>query len=298
MSDNFIQLFQFENSNIRGRIVRLGDVLDGILTAHNYPEDVAHLTGEVLTLCAMLSSMLKYDGIFTLQTQSDGVVPMLVGDVTSAGHVRACATFKPEEIGAATWSEDRAELLGKGYMAFTVDQGEHTERYQGIVELKNTSLISSVQHYFAQSEQINTGMVMNVGKVDGKWRATGIMVQEMPEETAKYNQDISADNEDDWRRTMILLGSVKQEEMLAADLSANDLLFRLFHEEGVRVFEELPLKHVCRCNPERVENILATMSDDDIDDMVIDGKIVMTCEFCSRHYSFDPADIKKGKNHE
>ena len=115
MSDNFVRTFQLESSAIRGRIVRLGDVLDDILGRHNYPEDVAHLTAEVLTLCVMLSSMLKYDGIFTLQTQSDGVVPMLVADATSAGHIRACATYKTEEIEKAEWSQDRAELLGKGY---------------------------------------------------------------------------------------------------------------------------------------------------------------------------------------
>ncbi len=298
MSDNFIQSFQLESSNIRGRIVRFGSVLDDILSAHGYPDDVAHLTAETLVLCSLLSSMLKYEGIFTLQTQSDGAVPMLVADVTSAGHVRACATYKSDEIDNAAWKGNRAELLGKGYIAFTVDQGENTDRYQGIVELKHESLVAGVQHYFAQSEQINTGMVLRVGKVDGQWRGTGIMVQEMPDETHVYNQDVKPDDEDDWRRTMILLGSVRDQEMLDETLSAEDLLYRLFHEEGVRVYEQKPLRNVCRCSPERVRNILATMSDEDIDDMVVDGKIVMTCEFCSRNYTFDPDDFRKGKNDE
>lgn len=293
MSDNFVRSFQLESSAIRGRVVRLGAVLDDILSRHNYPDDVAHLTGEVLTLCVLLSSMLKYEGIFTLQTQADGIVPMLVADVTSAGHIRACATYKTEEFEKAEWSQNRAELLGKGYMAFTVDQGEETDRYQGIVELKST-LLASVQNYFAQSEQINTGLMMEVGKIDGKWRACGIMVQEMPEDTHKYNQDIKVADEDDWRRTMILLGSVKQEELLDAALSAEDLLFRLFHEEGVRVFEPLALQHVCRCSKERIDTLLTTLSDDDIDHMVESGKITMTCEFCSRSYEFNPAEYKKG----
>jgi len=295
MEDNFIQSFQLESSHIRGRIVRLGSVMDDILAAHKtYPEDALHLTGEMLTLCALLSSMLKYEGIFTLQAQGNGPIPMLVADVTSAGKVRACAAFKEETLKAAKWSDNRAELLGKGHMAFTVDQGEHTDRYQGIVELKPESLIASVQHYFTQSEQIATGIMVTVGKIDGKWRGCGIMVQQMPEETAEYNRDKSNVDEDDWRRTMVLLGSVKDSEMLDANLSAQDLLLRLFHEEGVRVFEAQELKNQCRCSPERVENILATMSEEDIRDITVEGKIVMTCEFCSRDYTFDPTTIKQG----
>lgn len=296
MSDNFIRTFQLESTAIRGRIVRLGDVMDGILSRHDYPDDVKHLTGEVLTLCTLLSSMLKYDGIFTLQLQGDGLVTMLVADVTSGGHIRACATFKKDAgVACSSWTQDRAELLGKGYMAFTVDQGEDMDRYQGIVELRET-LVSSVQHYFSQSEQINTGLVVQVGKVDGKWRACGIMVQEMPDETHRYNQDIASLDEDDWRRTMILLGSVKPEEMLSPDLTDEDLLFRLFHEEGVRVYEPLQLEDVCRCNPERIQTILTTMPDEDLDHMAEGEKIKMTCEFCSREYAFDPNDIKKGRN--
>lgn len=293
MSENFVQSFQLESSNIRGRIVRLDQVLDDILTPHDYPDDVQHLTGEIMTLCVMLSSMLKYDGIFTLQTKSDGAVNMLVADMVSNGNIRACASFKQEELDVATFKKDRAELMGTGYMAFTVDQGEHAERYQGIVELKSTSLITSVQHYFAQSEQINTGMVLAVGKRHGKWRASGIMVQEMPEETSKYNQDsVANDNEDDWRRTMVLLGSMKDDELLDVNLKAEDLLIRLFHEEGVRVFDALPLQNVCRCNADRVEAVLATMSEEDLVEMTVDGEIVMTCEFCSRDYKFDPKNLK------
>lgn len=294
MNDNFVQSFQLESSRIRGRIVRLGSVIEDILTPHDYPDDVLQLTGETLTLCTLLSSMLKYEGIFTLQAQGKGPVRMVVADVTSKGDIRACATFKQEEI-AAVSHKNPAELLGEGYMAFTVDQGEFTERYQGIVELKPESLTASVQNYFTQSEQIATGIMLAVGRRDGKWRACGIMVQQMPEETENYNKDHSDVDEDDWRRTMILLGSVKEDELLDEGLSANDLLFRLFHEEGVRVFEEQPLVNKCRCSVERVSAVLSSMSDEDIDDMTVAGKIVMKCEFCSRDYSIDPKDVRKGK---
>ncbi|PZO88435.1 MAG: molecular chaperone Hsp33 [Micavibrio aeruginosavorus] len=294
MEENFVQSFQLESSRLRGRVVRLSDAADAILSAHDYPEDVLHLTGEVLTLGILLSSMLKYEGIFTLQVQGDGAVKMLVSDATSAGDIRACASFSQDDLAKAKWDGNRAELLGKGYMAFTVDQGEFAERYQGIVELKPESLVGSVQHYFTLSEQIPTGLVVSVGKRDGKWRACGIMIQQMPEETAAYNSEQSNVDEDDWRGTMILLGSVKEDEMLSSEIGVEELLFRLFHEEGVRVYEPRALQEKCRCNPERVGRILATMSQDDIADVTIDGKITMTCEFCSRNYVFNPEDIKRG----
>lgn len=297
MTDNFYQSFQLESSHIRGRIVRLSGALDDILTAHDYPDDVLHLTGETMALGVMLSSMLKYDGIFTLQTKGDGPVTMLVADMTSDGKIRACASFKQDAFPQAGFKTNRAELLGNGYMAFTVDQGEYAERYQGIVELKPESLVSSVQSYFTQSEQIATGMVLSVGKVDGKWRACGIMLQQMPEDTATYNKDEKSNvDEDDWRRAMILLSSVKEEEPLSAEISADDLLFRLFHEEGVRVYDVHPLEKSCRCSPDRVEAILGTMAADDIEEITVDGKIVITCEFCSKSYALDPDTILKGGN--
>ena len=294
MNDNFYQTFQLESSHIRGRIVRLGDELDAILAAHDYPDDVLHLTGETLVLGVMLSSMLKYEGVFTLQTKGDGAVTMLVADMTSEGNIRACASFAKEKDMA--WKGNRAELLGGGYMAFTVDQGEHAERYQGIVELKPESLIASVQNYFTQSEQIATGMMMAVGKVDGKWRACGIMVQQMPEETAAYNKDGKSDtHEDDWRRTMILLSSVKEEELLSKELGAEDLLFRLFHEDGVRVYEAAPLQDRCTCSKDKVQGILSTFSPDEIADMATpEGLITVTCQFCSDSYSFPADSVQAG----
>ncbi len=294
MVDDFVQSFQLEKSQIRGRIVRLGAAVDNILSAHNYSDDVSTLTAETLTLTVLLSSMLKYEGIFTFQAQGDGPVRMLVADMTSEGKIRACATFDVDRLQSASWVQNRAELLGQGHMAFTVDQGEFAERYQGIVELKTASLLSSVQHYFTQSEQIQTGIMMAVGQRDGQWRACGIMVQQMPEDAARYNKDQSNINEDDWRRTMILLGSVTEDEMLASDIGGEELLFRLFHEEGVRIFEPSPLRNECRCSVERIRQILKTMPQEDVDDIVIDGQITMTCEFCSRDYKIDPEDLKTG----
>jgi len=290
MSENLIQSFQLQSSLIRGRIVRMGDVLQDILGPHDYPEDVLHLTGETAVLTALLSSMLKFEGIFTLQTQSEGPVTMLVADMTSEGKIRACAAFK-DEAKTAKVNTHRAELMGKGYMAFTVDQGVHMERYQGIVELKTTSLVDSVQHYFTQSEQIKAGFLIFVSHVDGRWQGGGIMLQQMPEDSEHYNKEPSDIREDDWRRAMVLMSSLTETEMLSSTLTANDLLYRLFHEDGVVVFDQKPLVKGCRCSSERVHTILSGMSGEDIQDMTVDGQIVMTCEFCSQSFVFDPMTI-------
>lgn len=289
MSD-IILPFMIESSGLRGRVVRLDEALDQIVKAHDYRAPVAQLTAEVATMAVMLGSMLKYDGIFTLQVQGDGPVKMLVSDFVSNGDVRACATVEKD----AVINEGDTDLLGKGHMAFTVDQGEHMERYQGIVELKNNSLMQSIQSYFVQSEQIRTGIKMAVAQVDGHWRGTAIMLQDMPEEggipVAGENPD-APEHEDNWRRVMMLLQTSTDEEMLSTLLSPEEMLFRLFHEEGVRVFNPKKVQKNCRCTMEKVEGVLAALSADDIAHITKDGKITMTCEFCSRHFDFDPADL-------
>ncbi len=309
--DNVIQTFQLESSALRGRAVRFGDVLDDILGAHNYPRPVAHLVAENLTLCALLSSMLKYDGIFTLQAQGDGPIKMIVADITTDGQIRGCAHFDEERL-EHSWKQlsalERtetsqnhfAQLLGKGYIAFTVDQGGEAERYQGIVELKGHSMVDCVQHYFTQSEQIGTGIKMAVGKRGERWRAGGIMLQHMPEEGINSEAGAGNINEDDWRRAMILLDTCSEDEFLDPDLHSNILLHRLFHEEGVRVFEPHDVEKSCRCNQDKVENVLAMMPKEDRDYMAVDGKITMHCEFCSRDFVFQAAEIERSlkKNRE
>lgn len=284
--------FMVEASGFRGRVVRLDDALDQILQAHHYAAPVSKLTAEVTTMCVLLGSMLKYDGIFTLQVQGDGPVKMLVSDFTSGGDIRACATVSKDKALATD-----APLMGKGYMAFTVDQGENTERYQGIVELKNDSLLDSMQSYFSQSEQIRTGTRLAVGLVEGRWRGAAIMIQNMPEEggiaAVSEGMDVS-ESEDHWRRAMMLLQTCTDEELLSALLTPEELLFRLFHEDGVRVFESRTLQKGCRCTMEKVKGVLRTLSADDIAHITENGKITMTCEFCSRAFDFDPAEI--GRN--
>ena len=304
--DDVIQTFQLDASNLRGRAVRLGPALNDILGSHDYPLPLAHLVAETATLALLLSSMLKYDGIFTLQTKGDGPVSMLVADVTSDGDLRACANYDSDRLEAAraqlsalktseSSSNHLAQYLGKGYIAFTVDQGDKAERYQGIVELQGQSLVECVQHYFNQSEQIGTGMKMAIGQRDGQWRGGGIMLQKMPEDDG-YSENLSSFDEDDWRRAMILMDSVTDDELLDANLHSNELLLRLFHEEGVRVFEPHAVQKSCRCSEERVLNLLNTMSADDLDYMQDDGEISMTCEFCAAEYSYPRSRFKPSES--
>lgn len=285
---DIIQGFMLEQSSLRGRIVRLGPVLDEILEAHAYPEPLARLTGEAAILAVLLSSMLKYDGIFTLQAQGEGPVSMVVADMTSDGALRACAGFKDGQ--ETTVGGTLREMMGTGYLAFTVDQ-QAADRYQGIVELQPDHLVSSVRHYFLQSEQVMTGIKLSVDYKDGHWHAAGLILQHVPEEGGHAKARGNVD-EDDWRRTMMLLETCTDEELLDLNLPVSDLLYRLFHEEGVRVYEPTTLSKGCRCDIDRLRQVLAMMPDEDRADMVQDGKITMNCRFCNRDFIFDPREIE------
>lgn len=312
--DNTIQPFQLEVSGLRGRVVRLGSVLDDILAAHAYPEPVAQLLAETVATALLLSSMLKYEGVFTLQTSSSGPVRTIVADVTTAGAVRAYAGYDAETIDAMLRAPEKpdgglyagfnlAQVAGKGYLAFTVDQGEFTDRYQGIVELSGESLAESVSHYFAQSEQIGTSLKVGVSfEGSSGWRAGAIMLQRMPDPSVSvtekegeaivpFRPELAAEKDEDWARSSILLQSVTASELAGAGLHSHDILLRLFHEEGVRIFTPLAVFKSCRCSADRVSRVLATLSPDDLDHAAEDGVIRMTCEFCSRTYAFNRADM-------
>lgn len=305
MHTDSIQPFQLDVSQLRGRAVRMESVIQEILGAHDYPEPVAHLVGETVLLTVLLSSMLKFEGKFSLQIKGDGPVSMLFADMTSDGVVRACSTYNEERLNAAreklsalrtteASQNHLAQYLGKGYIAFTVEQKGGQDDYQGIVELRGSSLTDCVQHYFTQSEQINTGIKMAVGRRDGRWRGTALMLQHMPSEGGMRSESVSGNlDEDDWRRSMVLMDSVTEDELLDPALSVNDLLFRLFHEEQVRVFEPASVEKGCRCSEEKVEQVINLLPDDDLVYLVKDGQVTMRCEFCSHDYKFDLSDIQK-----
>jgi molecular chaperone Hsp33 len=286
--ENIILPFQLDRAPVRGRIIRLGAELNNILAAHDYPVALSQLTGEAAVLALAVSSLLKYEGIFTLQAQGDGPVSMIVGDTTSAGELRACANIKDRDLLPPEGTI--GDFIGKGYIAFTVDQGPETDRYQGIVELNPAGLKDSLLQYFMLSEQIPTGIILAVKQFETGWRGAAIIVQEMPEEGG-YDAPKGSDEEDDWRRVMTLLQSCTDDELLDSELQAEDLLFRLFHEETVRVYEPLHIRKECRCSRERLLGILRGMPQNDLDYMEDEGGIAMRCEFCSTEYTFTREEI-------
>jgi molecular chaperone Hsp33 len=300
--DDLIQPFRIDPFALRGRLVRLGATVDRILSQHDYPEPVAAILGEAIALAIVLAGALKYDGIFTLQTKTDGPVRLIVADVSSDGAVRGYAQYDEDRIAALGAPEFGAPganpsvplLMGKGYIAFTVDQGEDTERYQGIVELIGGTLAECAQHYFRQSEQIQAGIKLAAARSGegGAWRAGGLMLQRVPPEGGY--RVIADDVEDSWRRAMVLMSTATASELVDPLLSPHRLLFRLFHDEGVRVFDTHPVEARCRCSRERIGRILRSFPAQDIEEMRQDEVTTVTCEFCNTRYDFAGEELAPG----
>ena len=279
--------FQLDASNLRGRFVRVASTLDDILTAHDHPEPVSRLLGEGVVLSALLASLLKYDGVFTLQARADGPVSTLVTDVTSDGALRGHAKVAEEEV-SATASPVIGDLMGKGHLAFTVDQGEDTDRYQGIVELAGDTLTDCLVHYFRQSEQIDVGILVAVGRDrDNRWCGGGMLLQRLPDQAAAATDD----HLEHWRRGMIMMESVTAEELVDPGLPPDRVLYRLFHEDGVRVFPTTRLVKGCRCTSERLGAILAGLPRSEVEEFKVDGVVSMNCEFCNRQFDYDDATL-------
>jgi molecular chaperone Hsp33 len=312
-ADDTILPFAVEGLELRGRVVRLGPVVDTILRGHAYPVPVAKLLGEAIVLTVMLGSVLKFDGRFIFQTQTDGPVRMLVVDFRTPGSVRGCARFDKERVAAAisAGQASAGELLGHGHLAMTIDQGPDTSRYQGLVALEGKDLEHAAHEYFLRSEQIPTRVRIAVGEevsagVNGpshRWRAGGMVLQFLPKDPNRAQQpDLDPGDvpdgiephvvaEDDaWREGRSLVATVQDVELIDPTISAERLLYRLFHQRGVRVYQCRSLAAVCSCSRPGVADMLKQFSQDDRDHMVENGVIMVTCEFCSATYVFEPGE--------
>ena len=302
--------FQLDALGVRGRLVRLGPTLDDIIERHGYPLAVARPLAEAMVLCAALATSLKYDGIFTLQISGDGPIRLLVTDLTTDGALRGYAQFDSWKLAVALGAGNHdvpdgyvPKLFGHGRLAFTVDQGQHTERYQGIVPLEGATLADCAHTYFRQSEQLPTGIKITArrtvedgphGKKAGHWRAAALMVQQMPEFDAGRIDVDREQREDDWRKAVILMASATEAEMLDAALPGTTLLYRLFHEERPRVFGRRPFVARCRCSRARIDRVLRSIKREELDDLRDpSGRVVVKCEFCSTEYAYDDRDLDR-----
>lgn len=296
--DDFILPFQVGKSAVRGKIVRLGSVVDEILNRHGFPEPLSMLVGEAAALVSMLGSSLKFDGKLIMQAQGDGPVSMIVADYTAGGALRATATFLPEQSKTIEQAKgaELHYLLSKGHMVMTIDQGPEMERYQGVTPLDGATLSIATVNYFAQSEQIPTALKLAVGRISRPgaapvWRAGGIMVQFMPGEGGTRERGeaelLRENDEEDWSNAAALLNTVSPDELLDPTLHADKLLYRLYHENGVRAFDTLPVHFSCTCSREKIANVLERYARSDLNEMAEDGVVAVICDFCREPYSFE-----------
>ncbi|UXN02822.1 MULTISPECIES: Hsp33 family molecular chaperone [unclassified Bartonella] len=305
--DDAVVPFEVERLDARGRAVQLGASLNSILDRHNYPSVVSKLLAEVMVLTILLGSSLKFQGKLIVQTSSNGPVNLLVCDYTTPANLRAYARFDEDALNDAIAANKTSpeELLGQGTMALTVDQGANMQLYQGIVALDGSNLQEIAVNYFRQSEQIPTQVRLAVaelhdrdsnGKARVSLRAGGLLVQFLPQSTLQMGEDAGEQKkhqEAHWEEVEALVNTVESDELTDPDVPSERLLYRLFHEQGVRVFEATTIIDDCSCSREKIYDVLSTLSAEEIADSTEDGKISVTCEFCSTHYDFDPADFLK-----
>ena len=289
--------FNLDNNAFRGRIVRLDNVMRDIFSHAKYPDNVAAAISETAALGVLIAGLMKFDGIFTLQLQGTGPISVLVADVTSEGKVRATAKYDADAMAAAQALrktegeiEPTPHWLGNGNLIFTVDQGKNTELYQGMVDLKGKNLEECALRYFKNSEQIDTYLHLYLDKEGDVWKSAGILIQKMPQKGGNTGVDDDSLNEL-WNENKMLMDTLKPEEIFNLDLK--DVLFRLFHEHQVRVNGEREYAFGCRCSREKLQRTLSSMKTEDIDDMVENGKITATCNFCGQVYSFDKGELLK-----
>jgi molecular chaperone Hsp33 len=262
-----------------------------------------------MVLCTALATSLKYDGIFTLQISGDGPIRLLVTDLTTDGALRGYAQFDSWKLAVALGAGNSEapdgyvpKLFGRGRLAFTVDQGQHTQRYQGVVPLEGATLADCAHTYFRQSEQLPTGIKIAARRTtDGgtppgnvHWRTAALMVQQMPEFDAGRIDVDQEQREDDWRKAVILMASATEAEMLDPKLAGTTLLHRLFHAEQPRLFARRAFAARCRCSRERIDRVLRSIKREELDDLRdTTGRVSVKCEFCSTEYAYDDRDLDR-----
>ncbi|MBW8883144.1 MAG: Hsp33 family molecular chaperone HslO [Asticcacaulis sp.] len=266
LAADFSARFVIETHPVHGRLVRLGETLDQILRAHDYPDVIANLLGEACVLATLVGASLKFEGRLILQAQGSGAVRYVVADYDTRGGLRGFCRYDPDELNALILENEgkfqslgAESLLGKGTFIMTLDPEGMSERYQGITPIEGESLSLCAEHYFAQSEQVPTQAIAG--------------------------DESRGDTKESFQHIRALFETLGEEELTDFDLPADRLLYRLFHEDGVRLSALKPVHKLCRCSQERVEDLVASFSPEEQNEMLeADGKVHITCEYCSKTF--------------
>lgn len=292
-TDDLVAPFQIEDWPVRGRLVRLGSSIHEVLTRHAYPDAVANLLGEACALAALVGSSLKFEGRLIVQAQGNGPVSYVVCDYDTVGAFRGYCRFDAERVAQASGGFARPgakSLLGEGVFIMTIDQGPDMERYQGITPIEGETLALCAEQYFAQSEQTPTRVRLGIGQTDSQygrtWRAGGLLIQNIADDAARGS------TREAWDRSRALFATLGEDELIDTETPPATLLWRLFHEDGVRIFDAQSLTAFCRCSQARISAVLRSFSPEELRDMVEpNGQIKVTCEYCGQDYHFDPIDL-------
>lgn len=307
--EDMIQPFMLHQSSVRGRMVRMCPAIDTILSRHDNPAPVNRLLGELLTLAAMLSANLPERGILTLQAKGNGPVAFLVVDAVYGGGLRGYASIaegglkKIHALEAQLRDLSLNELMGEGYLAITLDMG-YGDPYQGIVPLEGETLSDAVAHYFTKSQQLDVMFHLSIDQLTGNdghphWTAGGIMLERMPEEGGirPEQESVFQSDEDDlkgWAYNALLVDTATRDELLDPHLAPSALLYRLFNEGGVWIHDSQPVSAHCRCSRQKIAGVLASMGEEAIEEMQVDGVITVTCQFCNKEERFTREEASKG----
>ncbi|MBR2534472.1 MAG: Hsp33 family molecular chaperone HslO [Hyphomicrobium sp.] len=309
--DDCVITFRTDVSGVKGRLVRLGPISHAIIAAHALPTEAAAFLGEIIVLAALAGSVLQDTGNIAVQTKTDGLVSVLYADCEAPGRLRGYAradTGSLQALSDAGETPARTRLIGQGHLALTFEAGGDSERYQGVIAFDGGTLADGAARYFEQREALPTfvraaaaqhyAAASAASAAGPQWRCGGIMIQ-YPDGRLDGSGHLDGASDDDpqddpWQRVRVLTETVEDHELLDPNLTAEQLLLRLYHEEGVIIERVTPLVTYCKCSREKITNVLATFNDDDIRDMSDDnGQITVTCEFCAKSYAFAAESVAK-----
>ena len=301
-SDNNVTIFQLDQSSVRGRAVHLGSALDKALNrpdgTDRYPVEISRLLGEAMMIGALVARALKFKGRMIVQCHgtNEGAISLLMADCTTDGNIRGYARWNEEQLKNIRLDNRQPgaqALLGGGTFSMTIDQGPDMDQYQGLSAIEGDSLAECAEHFFRQSEQIPTRINLACGQVQlpgeqPSWRGGGMMIQRIAADETRGNTD------DDWDTAKALFETLSDDELIDPEVSQETLLYRLFHEGGVRIVDQGGVRAECACSEERLENTLKSFDASALEDMAEDGQILANCQFCDREYHFNLEDLLAG----